>query len=200
MDIFQNANGTEMVFWGAAILGTVFFFLRIVMMIVGGFADDMGHDAAHDGMDSADGDTHDGDGSDASFKLVSLNSITGFIMMFGWAGLASYVQFQLNGALSILIAFIVGLLCMVITAYLFKLAMKLHSPGAHFDINNSIGTTGEVYLRIPATEIGKVKLNVNSETRIVEAVSADKVEIDSFKRVEIISVVNTDTVSVREIN
>ncbi|MBU1099098.1 MAG: hypothetical protein KKA84_01750 [Bacteroidetes bacterium] len=199
MNFLQTGNGTEMIFWVTAILGTVFFFLRIVMMIVGGFGDDVGSDPGDLASETGDSNVHHVDDSDISFKLVSLNSITGFIMMFGWAGLASYIQFQLNGTISFLIAIIIGTLCMFLTAYLFKLALKLHSPGAHFDIHKSVGTVGEVYLKIPAKQIGKVKLTVNDETRIVGAISEDKVDIDSFKTVKIISVIDTDKVSVKEI-
>lgn len=205
MDFLDNANGTEIVFWLTAILGTVFFFLRVVMMIVGGFGDDAGVDASHADATSIEtdhtgADGHDSeDGSDASFKLVSLNSITGFIMMFGWAGLAAFLQFHLNDIISFLIAFVVGLLCMFITASLFKMASKLTSPGARFNINDTIGTAAEVYLRIPENGTGKIKITVNSESRIVSAVSEDKNEIDSFKRVTVVNVVNADTISVKEI-
>ena len=205
MDFLENANGTELVFWLTAILGTVFFFLRVVMMIVGGFGDDVGSDVSHADAttietDHSGADGHQSeDGSDASFKLVSLNSITGFIMMFGWAGLASYLQFHLNDVVSFIIAFVVGLLCMFITASLFKMASKLTSPGARFNINNTIGTAAEVYLRIPDNGTGKVKITVNGESRIVSAVSENKKEIDSFKRVNVVRVVNSDTISVKEI-
>lgn len=199
MDFLSNANGTELVFWLTAIAGTVFFFLRVAMMIVGGFGDDVGgSDGANVDAD-ASAPHHSDDGADTSFKLVSLNSITGFIMMFGWAGLASYLQFHLGEVLSFALAFLVGLICMVITASLFRMALKLSSPGARFNVYDALNTDAEVYLRIPATGVGKVKISANGESRIINAVSEEKKEIESFQRVTVVRIVNSDTVSVKEI-
>ncbi|MDR2034697.1 MAG: hypothetical protein LBP89_08745 [Helicobacteraceae bacterium] len=62
------------VFWIAALAGTLFFILRVALSIVGGFGDDMSDELV---------------ATEGAFKLLTLNSIAGFIAMFGWAGLAT---------------------------------------------------------------------------------------------------------------
>ena len=198
MDIFSSTDGTGLIFWGTAILGTVFFLLRVLLLIVGGFADVDG-DALHSDATDIHGDGSHGDGTDVSFKLVSLNSITGFIMMFGWAGLASYLQFNLNSGISLLIALVVGLMSMYLTTMLFRMAMKLTSPGEVFDINSTVGVHGEVYLTIPSNGTGKITVTVNGVSRMFDAVSEEKNEITSFKKIVVTKIINSDTLSVKEI-
>ncbi|MDR1211075.1 MAG: hypothetical protein LBK40_02460, partial [Spirochaetaceae bacterium] len=84
------------VFWGAAIFGSVFFVLRVVLFVVGGFgADTDGGEPVLDDDPVHLSHSRELEASDGAFKLLSLNSVTGFIAMFGWAGLAAYSQYGL---------------------------------------------------------------------------------------------------------
>ena len=69
-----------------ALLGTVVFVARLIMMSLGG-GDAGGHDGdlAHTG-DSADS-TH-------AFNLLSVQSIAAFLMGFGWGGLGGLIGFE----------------------------------------------------------------------------------------------------------
>src|SRR4051794_36534401 len=76
-----------------ALIGSVFFAFRIVMLLVGAGAHDIGIDLHGDVHADAGGDLHaDGSHGDSShaFQVLSLQSIAAFFMGFGWAGLAAY--------------------------------------------------------------------------------------------------------------
>src|SRR5574344_1881945 len=138
MVFLKNADLTETIFWIAAISGTVFLIFRIILLLFNG-------DFDFDNSDSPlplDHDAINESTSDYSFKILSLNFISGFSMIFGWIGLSAYNQFKLNQILSFLIAIIVAYLAMLFTGYLFKLVMKLNSKGEIFDINKTIGCIG----------------------------------------------------------
>ena len=215
----QGAGPTELAFWTFAVFGTLFFFLRVLAMVVGGLGaddlDDGGADAPSDAIDvdadlDADGDldhppaqSHahghpsDGSSSTAAFKLLSVHSVTGFFMMFGWCGLTALKQFQLGGALSFLVAAAGGTATMYLTAWLFKVALNMAAPGAAYTAKDAVGQDATVYLQIPEGGRGKVQLPVDNITRFFEAVSDDGTPIDSFKNVRIVRAMDARTVAVR---
>lgn len=185
----------EYVFWFCALAGTVVFLARVGLMLMG-IADMDGGD----GLDSAQamGHAHLASHSDSLFEILSVNSVTAFFMMFGWTGLACYAQFSLGAVLSIMGALTAGVLCMLMTAYLFRWARKLASAGGAFDIHKTIGCQAQVYQRIPADGRGKITIDMpDSMTHEVDAIAEDGKEIDSFKTVQVIRVVDQHTVAVR---
>jgi len=198
----HGASGTEMAFWACAICGTVFFFLRAAAMAFGGFgADDSdasgGHaDAgAQPGHDVGHTDGHSS--SDAAFKLVSIHSLTGFVMMFGWIGLAAYRQFRLGSLLSIAVAGLAGLATMYVTALLFKAMRQLTAQGSCFRVDDVVGQDAVVYVRIPADGRGQIEIVCEGVKRYLDAVSDDSIEIQSFQAVRITRSMDAKTVGVR---
>ncbi len=186
LDFFTTADMLGKMFWVCSLAGTLFFLLRVIMMFVGGDLEDGG-----------DGDF--ADASDVAFEVFSINSITAFVMMFGWAGLTAHVQYQLGQVHSMVIALIVAVLAMLATAYLFQLAMKLVSHGAQFKLEQAVGLKAKVYQQIPADGSGKIQLTIpGGMTREIDAVSDQKVLIESFKTVTVTSVVDSDTLAVTE--
>ncbi|MCA9403193.1 MAG: hypothetical protein KC897_05375 [Candidatus Omnitrophica bacterium] len=189
LEFLTNADSVTKVFWVCALGGTVFFTVRLILMIVGG---DMDGDVDGD----MDGDTH----SDAAFEWISINTLTAFIMMFGWVGLTAYKQFELSVVQSFGLAFAAGLMSMWITAMLFRMAGKLVSKGAVFKISDTVGLNASVYQRIPAEGRGKVNVSLpGGILKELEAMSEDKIDIESFKTVKVVQVVDDRTISVRQI-
>lgn len=203
-----SIRGAELIYWVFALVGSFFFLFRLAAMVVGGFG---GEDGALDSVGDSGGDVDGGhgaggtphsyslDATDAAFKLVSLQSLTGFFMTFGWAGLAGQKQFGLGTTLSFLIAMASGAIAMFITAYLFKLMSKLNSAGDVFSVEKTLGLSGSVYARIPAEGRGQVRLSVNNATRFVEAVSEDRQDLESFIDITVVRVVDGTTVAVRKL-
>lgn len=196
-DFFLASDMLGRVFWGCAIGGTLFFLLRVIMMVVGGDLDDAGDGGDVGDMGDADGFS---DVSDVAFTMFSINSITAFVMMFGWAGLTTHVQYEVSSLRAVFIALMVGILAMLITAYLFQIAMKLVSRGAQFTIESVVGMNVKVYQQIPAHGLGKIHVSIpGGMTREVGAISEDKVLIESFKLATVVRVVDQNTVSVKEV-
>lgn len=187
LSFFTDADMPSKMFWIAAMCGTLFFILRLVLMFSGGDLDD-GLDAQSD------------QGSDAAFHVLSINGITAFVMMFGWAGLTAHLQFQLSANWAVVIAFVAGVFSMLITAWLFRQTAKLVSHGAVVNAHDLVGQNASVYQQIPAQGSGKITVSAGSKgTREWNAVSADKTEIASFTSVKIVEVVDAQTVAVRKI-
>lgn len=194
--MLKDYNTLEIIFFICGAVSSIFFILRVLMMVFGGFFDgDLDGDS--DTGDGGDGDGSDSSDTDASFKLLSIHSITAFFMMFGWIGLTCYRQYGLHEVLSVLSAGLGGLLSMIVIAYVFKLAMKLVSTGSDFNINNLVGAKAVVYQQITPENGGKIQVSVEGDmTREFDAVSFDKDIIESFTAVEIVEVIDSHTVAV----
>lgn len=190
-----NIDYIENIFWFFAIAGTSFFILKALSFAVGSFGEhSMTDDVASDTIDHGSDSNH-------AFKIISIHSLTGFFMMFGWVGLASYKQFMLSSELSTFIAFIAGCFMLLTTHVIFKTATSLTSPGSKFLIEQLVGKTGTVYQQIPGNGgIGKIQISTNGLLREVKAVSQTNKKIDSFVAVEVTRIAGEGTVAVRKIN
>ncbi|MCH9633824.1 MAG: hypothetical protein S4CHLAM7_05580 [Chlamydiae bacterium] len=153
-------------------------------------------------LGAVDSDSLDGisdHGSDHAFQFFSLNTIFGFLMMFGWGGLAGARQFAFSSFTSILIGVVCGIAFLVSTRYLFKSAKKMMSRGTIFNIQNSVGKQAKVYQAIRENKRGVVQVIIDDFCRELDAVSIDNREIPSFQSVEIIKIIDNKTVIVRRV-
>ena len=191
--MFNNLDTYQITFWFCALFGTGFFILNTVASFLGGTdsgLDIASHQVSHEGIS----------GTDAAFQLISLTSLTGFIMMFGWMGLAGYEQMKLGIPLAILIALIAGCGTMYLTAWMFSKAKKLVSSGSVFDINQALGKTATVYAKIPAQGKGQIQIVVADLTHEIDAISDNSTEIETNSSVRITAVIDQSTVKVQQIN
>jgi hypothetical protein len=171
-----------------AVLGTVFFTLRLVIMLVGG-------DIGHGDFDAHGAELHHGDPAEA-FKILSVQSIAAFFMGFGWGGLGALRGSDLSWPASILIALGCGLGMMWLLGMMLRGLMAMQSSG-NISLNDAIGGEGEVYVTIPAAAGagGQVKMVINGRQRIINAISqADA--LPPHARVRIIRINEDNTVTV----
>lgn len=166
----QFLSYADSFFWVFAIAGTLLFLLRFLLMFVGfGEGEGMGPDHA-----------------DADFKMLSMHSLTGFFMIFGWSGLAALHQFDLLVGWAALVALGCGLFAIFVLRLLFSGATKLVSRGRVLNLKEAVGKRGLVYQRIPSIGSGKVIMTLHGFQYELEAISADAEEIPSFTQVEVI--------------
>lgn len=144
------------------------------------------------GADAEDAD----EGSSQNFKWLSKQAITGFLMMFGWIGLAAKREMGYSAAASMGIAVAAGILAMFITGSIFKIARKLRSSGTVFCIDEAVGKEAAVYQRIPKDGIGKITLSLRDITHELDAISQSGEEVPSFSPVQIIKKADERTVVV----
>lgn len=165
-----------------AIVGTVFFVLRMALMMAGGIADT---DLIPDIDADADIDPDIGD-STAAFEVLSLQSLAAFAMGFGWGGFAS-IQSGLTE--SFMLASVIGVAIGIGMVWLFAVMIKavygLQSSG-NVSIRDAVGREGDVYAGVPANGegLGRVRMVINNQQRYFNArTSGDALERSARVRV-----------------
>jgi hypothetical protein len=152
-----------------AFFGTFVFLIRVVLMFLGAAGLDFHHDVHIDGGGGA-GDVHH-DSSDA-FKLLSIQTITAFLMGFGWAGLIAYRGMDWGVPMSLLLGAAGGVGMVWLVGILLKAAFDLQTSG-NIPIEATIGVEGTVYVSVPepGKGTGQVTLVIGNRQRTYNAVS-----------------------------
>lgn len=206
-----NLTWIEIIYWGATIVGGTLFFLRTIMMLVGMGHHDLGThfggdvhidhdihlDTAH--TSHADTSTHSDSDSDSdfSFRLLTLQGLTAFFMMFGLVGLA-LLKANLSTMVTLAGAVLAGWLTVRVIGLLFGQMKHLQSDGT-LNVQNAIGQTGSVYLTIPAQGTGQVQIPVQGSLRIFDAVSTGEQVIQTGENVRVTGIVDGNTLVVEKI-
>jgi hypothetical protein len=169
----------EWIFLSCAIAGGAVFVLRLVLLMFG---------ASVDHPDLAV--THEVGGGDADhgFKLLSLQGVTAFLLMFGLTGFVMLRNFGARPGWAVAGGTGAGCVMLFLVAWIFRSFMKLQSSGT-LNLQNAVGQEGTVYLRIPAGGTGKIQVPVQGRLLTLDAVSDAKEEIKSGTRVKVEAVV-----------
>lgn len=194
----ENLNGLELLFALCAIAGGTLFIFRLILMFMGhvGDTDVDGHvdfDGMHDvgGVDVDGGHDfagHDASDSDVSFKLLSLQGITAFLMMFGLVGWAMMSQGDYHPMIPIIAGTAAGLATFWVMGKIFQFAISMQSSGT-LKLQNAVGQEGSVYLTIKPNESGKVQVAVQNRMMILDAVAEGSQEIKTGQAVRVVKVV-----------
>lgn len=198
MEYLASLNFLEKIYLMCAILGGAFFVLRTILMLSGiGDADsdtdtDFDHDTSHvEDIDQGDHGDHD-----AGLRLLTLQGLTAFIMMFGATGFAFSRGSFLSNIMTFIVGAAVGLFAMWLVAKGFALMRSMQSTGT-MRISDAIGEEGTVYLTIPAEGIGKIQVVVSGRLTVMDAVSQDKVQLKTGARVCVSEITSGGMLSVR---
>lgn len=193
--------GPETIWFGVpALVGTLFFALRMVTMLLGGESDggvsvdaDVGDldSVAETGADPADS-TH-------AFKVLSLQAIASLLMGFGWGGLGA-----LRGAgwpvwVSVAVGLGCGLGMVWLLAKLLRFVYGLQSSGT-LETFHALEAEGTVYTRIPAARGGKgeVRVVIGERERFYSAVTEGEA-LPRDTRIRVVEINEDDnTVTVAE--
>jgi len=193
----------EIIYWGSTIIGGTLFLLRTIMLLVGGglgggeFETDFDGDLHidHDVLSGVDHTDTFAD-TDFSFKLLSMQGLTAFFMMFGLVGLA-LVKANVATILTIIGGGIAGLFAVWLISIIFSQMKRFQSDGT-LRIQNAIGQNGSVYLAIPAKGTGQVQVSVQGRMRIFDAVSSDGKKIATGEKIRVTEIINNNTLSVEK--
>ncbi len=196
--MFENLGILNWIFLICGLLGGALFIARLLLMIIGmgdGDAPDAGHDFhidvhADTHIDAGQGDAvhgadDHGDNSDSSFRMISLQGIMGFFLMFGALGFVSHRIAGSGAFVSVALAVAAGFVTMWLTAKLLSLLLKLQSDGT-VDIRNAIGKEGTVYQRILPGGTGKVQVVVQNRLLEYEAMGRKNEELPTGTAVMVI--------------
>jgi hypothetical protein len=190
----------EKVFAVCAILGTVLFVVRLALFFVGGDSEadgdfDVG-DADFDG-DVGEFDADVGD-SDVSFRMLSLQTVTAFFMIFGLAGLALLKEAKWQVPGSLVGAVVAGCFAVFVVGKIMVFWKRLQSSGT-IDMANAIGQQGSVYLTIPAGGTGKVQVTVQERFKVLDAIGVDEEELKTGERITVVGLNDDNTLIVQKL-
>ena len=185
----------EIIYWASTIVGGTLFILRVIMMFIGGGVSDDAIDSAIDsGGDFSAGDHVE---ADVSFKLMSVQGLTSFFMMFGLVGLA-LLEAGLPVFVTVLGGMLAGLVTVAVTGLIFTQMKRLQTEGT-INIQNTVGTQGSVYLTIPKNGTGQVQIIAQGSLKIFDAVSNSKAVIATGEKVQVIGVTSGNTLIVEKL-
>lgn len=184
--MFQAMDTWMQTFWVCAIGGSVIFIVQMVLTMIGMDSTDI--DVDYDGADTMD--------LGGSISLFSIKNFVNFIVGFGWAGvcLADVIE---NKVILSLVAMLVGIGFVAMFFYIRKQTRKLEHNGA-FQIEDCVGKTVNVYLRIPAQKggMGKVQVSLNGSVHEIQAMTEGD-ELLSGQKAVISSIIDNSTVMVK---
>ena len=178
---FKDLISQDSLFWFCALSGSGIFIIQFLLSLIG--------NTDHEGIDPPEVDA-------VKFKWLSKQAITGFLMMFGWSALTCKNQFNLSIGTTLAIALAAGMVTVLVTGYIFKMARKLHSPGTVFAIEDAIGKEAVVYQHIPKGGIGKISISLHHFTHEIDAMSLNDEDIPSFALVRVIKKTSDSTLMV----
>lgn len=173
-------------FWFCALAGSGMFLIQFIINLFG-MGNQDSFDSGEMGQEAADV---------RAFKWLSMQTITGFLMVFGWAAVTCQYQFGFSGPVTVIVALCSGIIAALIVRSLFKLAGKLRSSGTVYQIEDAIGKEAYVYQNIPKGGKGKVSLSIKNFTHEIDAISKHYEDLPSFMRVKIIEKSDDNTVIV----
>jgi hypothetical protein len=149
----------EKFFWVVAIFATV-----LQLMLLAGSALGL---SDHDS--DAYGDGGHGHGAHG-VKLLSIRTVTAFLVGFGWAG-----ALGLGSGLSAAAAAAAAVACGVVFGLLIlgtlKLLTSLRADGT-LDYRNAVGVAGKVYVTVPAARAGTGQVELMLQGRLITADAA----------------------------
>jgi membrane protein implicated in regulation of membrane protease activity len=186
----------EIIYWGSTVIGGTLFFLSTIMMFIGGGLSDDALDTAMHSDIHMDADASNHTDADSSFKLLSLQGLTAFFMMFGLVGLA-LLRAGLPALVTVLGGALAGTLTVWVIGMIFNRMKLLQSDGT-IQLNNAIGTEGVVYLTIPKNGTGQVQIVVQGALKVFDAISNSKAPLPTGDKVRVAGVANEKTLIVEK--
>lgn len=189
----SEMGGLELVFVTCAVVGTALFVVRLVLMFLGA-----GHHDVAD-VSGADGDLtghHDVSDSNVSFKALSIQGVTAFLMLFGLVGWALVRQGNATPLWALAGGTAGGLATVWVMKEIFQMAGSLESSGT-MDLRNAVGQEGTVYLAIHPGQTGKVQITIQGRLAVLNAMAAGQEEIPTGQTVRVARV-TADTLVVEK--
>jgi hypothetical protein len=200
----------ETVYLVCAVVGGTLILCQFLLTLLGlgghhdvGGHDVGGHDFGGHDLSGHHGDVHGHDNTTGGhanwfFGILTFRTAVAALAFFGLAGLAAYRALDPLPTLGLAVG--AGFGALVIVGTLMRGLSKLNVDGT-VRIERSVGSTGTVYLRVPAGKTGAGKVHVSVQSRIVEykAVTA-KDDLPTGTKVVVVGVVSSDTVEVSPVN
>ncbi len=173
VELYKNAP----IYFLMASISTIVYFLKLLCFSFFGASKDFDFDQDHDF------------GSEASFKLLTIQTLLIFLMSMGWLGLALSNELSLSREFIAFVAISFGIGMMIFVAFIAKGLVQLNQVSS-MDRSALIGERGRTYLIVPPQGSGEGRVEVISAggKKILPAMNAGLESIPSFVEVEIIGI------------
>jgi membrane protein implicated in regulation of membrane protease activity len=182
----------ETVYFYCAAIGGCVLVVQTLLLLFGIDGGESDADVSHADIPDGDVEPHPGD---AFFKVLSIKTLTAFVTFFGLAGLAAD-NAGLGFELTLVISVGAGSVALYLVATLMSSLARLQSKG-NVNIENAVGSTASVYLRIPANHQGTGKVTVEIQGRSLQfkAVTSGP-ELRTGAEVRVVRTTTPDTLEV----
>lgn len=171
----ESLTRIETFYAGCAVFGAALFLLRTVLLVAG-------HGDA--GADGEPGGLHED--ADSSFKVLSLQGLTAFFMMFGLVSLALSKQAGWGSVWPVVGGLAAGLFTVWVIARIFTGMKRLQSDGT-LRLDQAVGQEGEVYLPVAPGKSGQVRVSVQGQLRVLDA-ATDGAALATGARIRVVRV------------
>lgn len=163
IDWWNSLDMTEQIFALIAIPSTLVLLLQTILTLFGiGDIGDADADLDMDGCLDTDVSADDF----GVLHVFSIRGIAGMLCIGGWSGLVMY-QAGWSLWLTSLLSVVFGIATLLLLGYIMYGVSRLQSSG-NVDIKTAVGTTGTVYIPIPAAHCGRGKVNVTLNETFME--------------------------------
>lgn len=186
IDNFLALELPMQIFWGIAIITSVFFVIQTIMAFLG-----------------LDADTNDG----AGFEDVEMEGLSGyfsfrnlvnFLLGYGWGGVL--LQNVIPNLMWLEVAAVgVGVLFVIVFVMILRQVMKLSTDNT-FRLEDAVGLIADTYLRIPAEKkgTGKVMVAVQGSVHEIDAMTEGEA-IPTGTKVRVTKVVGAELLEVERV-
>ena len=189
---FSGLSGFEQGAFGVALLGTVFFAVKMGLQMAG-----IGGDVDMDDGGDVDMDADGGDGDMAGdqvpavvtgLHLFSVHGVALGLGVGGWCAMALYASTS-SGLIGSAGGLVIGVIAMYVHAKLMKGLLKLQEVPT-VRLKDAVGKVGEVYLTVPKYGEGSGKVNIvlNEALKDYDAISRDDVPIPSGAKIRVMEI------------
>ena len=185
MEWFNSLDPSLKIYWGIAIIASLFFVIQTIVSLFGG-----------DMFDDVDFDT-DGDASGVS-HFFSVRNLVNFLLGTGWGGVCFYNTISSKTFL-MFIAVLCGIFFVLIFFFLVKILLKL-SKNNTFRLIETLEKTADVYLPIPENKSGKgkIQISVRGSFHEIDAITAGE-KIATGAKVRVVEIIDNQAVLVEKI-
>jgi len=182
---FSTLEPALKIYWGMAIIASVFFVIQTIVSLVGG-----------DVFDDVDFDT-DGDSGGVSY-FFSIRNLVNFLLGAGWGGVCFYNIISSKIVL-MFVALFIGIAFVLMFFGLLKIMLKLQKDNT-FRIPETLNKIADVYLPVPANKSGKgkIQLSVRGSFHEIDAITAGE-KIATGEKVRVVEVIGNHAVLVEKI-
>ena len=174
--------------WYIALPTTLVFLIFFIMTLVGGDADtdaDIDIDVDADGDMNSDAEVEN---SHSFFKMFSFKFVLNFIMIFSWTTIFC-IDSMFPKFLAIFFGVVAGFAFACFISWALKMLMKLQQDNTP-NYRDAIGQTVSVYLTVPSTGKGSIKVTVGCAMKVIDAKSLSGKEFKTKEEVLVVDYVN----------